>query len=367
MTGVPVLYYSNRNSKDANYDFKITYTWDRNNPQQTGNVIKIYDNETNNLVYDETLTNYYKPECTVPANTLLNGKLYKVTVSVICSEGTSIPSEPVLFYCYTSPSLAFRNLVQDQLIQSDTYKVELLYSQPEGEELEDYFVRLYSSEKAVIYTSSVRYDTDNLFINISGMENNTQYYFKAFGKTITGMDIETDYVLVTIRYLQPTIYSLVELNNNYHGGYVTIKSNILSLRARVYRDGEEVDPSYIDGKFIDLRDPNTILKFEENYSVPPFFTIELRGCSFVQNSAPLVLSDGEHKSFVYYRKGNFVGSDNQEKAYFEFRIVDELIYTIVSNYIEIPSENELVGFQLTRRNNNYSLIACNYGEVVESL
>ena len=51
MNGVPVLYNSNRNSKDAGLDFKITYIWDGNNPQQTGNIVHIYDNATNEIVY----------------------------------------------------------------------------------------------------------------------------------------------------------------------------------------------------------------------------------------------------------------------------------------------------------------------------
>ena len=94
MNGVPLLYNSNRKSKDAGLDFKITYIWDGNNPQQTGNIVHIYDNETNETVYTATQTNFYKQECTVPANTLVNGTLYKVTVNVMCAEGVSSPSEP---------------------------------------------------------------------------------------------------------------------------------------------------------------------------------------------------------------------------------------------------------------------------------
>lgn len=88
MNGVPVLYNSNRNSKDAGLDFKITYIWDGNNPQQTGNIVHIYDNATNEIVYTATQTNFYKQECTVPANTLVNGTLYKVTVNVMCVEAS---------------------------------------------------------------------------------------------------------------------------------------------------------------------------------------------------------------------------------------------------------------------------------------
>lgn len=367
MNGVPVLYSSTRNSKDANLDFKITYTWNGNNPQQTGNIITIYNNETNEVAYTATQSNYYKLECIVPANTLINGVLYKVTVNVICGDEISAPSEALLFYCYTTPTFGFSNLTQDQLIQNDSYKVELAYSQPEGEELEDYYISLYSSDKSVIFTSSVRYNTDDLSLSVSGLENNTQYYLKAFGQTITGMQIETDFVLVSVRYLQPTIYSLIELSNNYHGGYTTIKSNIISLRAYVYQNDVEIEPTFINGELVDLRDPTQTLKFEDSFNIAKDFTLELKGCSFVQNSAPLILSNGKYNIYVYYRKGAFAGSEGKEKAYFEMKVVDELTYVGISNYIDIPADNELIGFMLSRRNNHYEIIAHNYKEVVENL
>lgn len=367
MIGVPVLYSSNRNSKDANLDFKISYIWDGNNPQQTGNIIHIYDNETNEIAYTAAQTNFYKQECTVPANTLINGTLYKVTVNVMCGDEVSAPAEAMLFYCYTTPAFGFSNLIQDQLIQNDSYRVELTYSQSEGEELEDFYISLYSSDKAIIFTSSVRYNTDDLTLTVPGMENNTQYYIKAFGQTITGMQIETDFVLVSVRYLQPTIYSLVELSNNYRGGYTTIKSNIISLRAYVYRDGVEIDPTYVNGEMIDLRDSSQVLRFEDSFNIPNDFTIELKGCSFVQNSVPALLSNGKSSIYVYYRKGAFSGSAGEEKAYFELKVVDELTYIGISNYIDVPADNELIGFMLTRKNNHYEIVAHNYKEVVENL
>lgn len=367
MNGVPILYNSNRNSKDAKSEFKITYSWNGNNAQQTGNITNIYNNETNDLVYTVTQTNFYKQECTVPANTLVNGTLYKVTVSVICEEGTSATSEPVLFCCYSTPAFSFTNLVQNQLIQNDSYKAELSYSQPEGESLEDYYISLYSSDKTMIYTSSVRYDTENLSLVVTGMENNTQYYLKAYGQTITGMSVETDFIHVSIRYLQPTIYSLVELDNNYQGGYTTIKSNIISLRAYVYEGESEVDPAYINGEMIDLRDNSQVLRFEDSFGIPKNFSIELKGCSFVQNSTPMVLSNGKYKIYVYYRKGRYQSVDGIEKAYFDLRVMGESTYVGVSNYMDVPADNQLIGFMLSRQNNHYELIAHDYGKVVENL
>lgn len=367
MNGVPVLYNSNRNSKDANTEFKITYTWSGNNPQQTGNIINIYNNETNALVHTATLTNFYKQECTVPANKLVNGTLYKVTVNVICSEGTSSPSEPVLFYCYSTPAFEFTNLTQGQLIQNDTYRAELSYSQPEGEQLEDYYISLYSSDKTILYTSSIRYDTGNLSLTISGLENNTRYYIKAFGQTVTGMQVETDFILITARYLQPTIYSLVELDNNARGGYTTVKSNIISLRARVYRGDSEIAPSYIDGRMIDLRDSANVLKFEDSFDISGDFTIELKGCCFVENAVPLVLTNGKYRITVYYRTGGYSSTGGVKKAFFDLRADGELTYTGISNYIDIPPDNRLIGFMLSRQNNRYEIIAHDYGEVVENV
>ncbi|EHF00049.1 hypothetical protein [Enterocloster citroniae] len=364
MIGVPVLYDDTRISKDAFNDFKITYKWDGNNPQQTGNVVTIYNNETNSVVYTATTPNYYRTECIIPANTLVNGVLYKATICVISSEGTSAPSEALLFYCYTTPTLAFTNLAQDQLIESDSFRVEISYFQPENEELEDYYITLYSNDNRVLYTSSIRYDTENMSLVVPGLENNTQYYIKAFGKTITGMDIETTLIHITVRYLQPTLYSLIELSNNYRGGYTTIKSNIVSLRGRVYRDGVEIDPNYINGEYVDLSNQSDVLKFADSFIIPNNFTLELKGYGFIRNTIPLILTNGKYHISVYYRAGCYDSAGGIEKAYFEAKVENEMIYSIYSNYIDLPSSNVLIGFMLSRKENYYEICAYNYGKAV---
>lgn len=361
MLGVPVLYNSNRNSKDATKEFKITYSWAGNNAQQTGNVIYIYKNSDNSLVYNEQFTNYYKQEITVPADTLTNGVQYKVSVAVITSEGTSTPSEPMLFYCYTTPTFKFSNIENEQIIQNDTYEFELSYTQSEGEELEEYYVTLYASDQTVIYTSDISYNTESLSVTISGLENNTQYYIKAFGQTLTGMSIETAYIHITVRYLQPAIYNLVELTNNFHGGYITIKSNITSLRGRVYKDGEEIDATFVDNEYVDVTDPDSILKFNEDFNLSNNFTLMLKGYGFTRNTCMLTMSNGVYKLYVYYRIGSYDSTNGVEKAYFEVRAEGAITYTITSNYIDVPGENELVGFMLSKQNSYYGIVAYNYG------
>lgn len=364
VNGVPVLYNSNRNSKDATKEFKITYSWDGNNAQQIGNIVYIYENETNRLVYKEQFDNYYKQECIIPKDTLSNGKLYKVSIAVITNSGTSKTSEPMLFYCYTTPTFEFSNLEEEQIIQNDTYKFELSYQQPEGEELEEFYVTLYASDQSIIYTSKPNYDTTDLTITISGLNNNTQYYIKAFGQTLTGMSIESKSIHFTVRYLQPAIYNLVELTNNYNGGYITIKSNIVSLRGRVYQNGEEIDATYINDEYVDVTDATKTLKFEENYSLADNFTLMLKGFGFERNVPVLTLTNGLYKMYVYYRYGQYDSNNNVEKAYFELRVEGEITYTITSNYIDVPTDVTLVGFMLTKKENYYEIVAHNYGETV---
>lgn len=360
MLGVPVLYNSNRNSKDATKDFKITYSWAGNNDQQIGNVIYIYKNSDNSLIYNEQFTNYYKQEITVPANTLTNGVQYKVSVAVITSEGTSTTSEPMLFYCYTTPTFEFSNVENEQIIQNDTYEFELSYNQTEGEELEEYYVTLYASDQTAIYTSDVSYNTESLSVTISGLENNTQYYIKAFGQTLTGMSIETQSIHITVRYLQPAIYNLVELTNNFHGGYITIKSNITSLRGRVYKNGEEIDATFVDNEYVDVTDLDSILKFNEDFNLSNNFTLMLKGFGFTRNTYMLTMSNGVYKLYVYYRIGSYDSTNGVEKAYFEVRVEGAITYTITSNYIDVPANVELVGFMLSKQNSYYEIVAYNY-------
>lgn len=364
MLGVPVLNDNTRISKDASEDFKITYKWSGNNPQQTGNEITVYNNETNDVVYNVTSTNFYKQECTIPANALTNGRLYRITIRVICNEGISLASEPILFYCYTTPVLSFRNLIPNQIIENDSFQVELSYQQLEGEELENFYIGLYASNQNEIYKTSVRYDTTNLTLTIPGLENNTQYFLKAYGTTITGMEIETASVPVIVRYLEPTLYSLIELDNNCQGGYTTIKSNIVSLRARIYRNGAEIDPSYINGEFVDLRMDTDVLKFAENFVIPDNFTLELKGYGFKRNTAPLIITNGKYRISVYYRIGSYDSANGIDMAYFEVRVENEMAYVIYSNYVEVATDNRLIGFMLTRKSNIYDIQAHDYGEVV---
>ena len=41
-----------------------------------------------------------------------------------------------------------------------------------------------------------------------------------------------------------------------------------------------------------------------------------------------------------------------------------MIYSIYSNYIDLPSSNVLIGFMLSRKENYYEICAYNYGKAV---
>ena len=81
----------------------------------------------------------------------------------------------------------------------------------------------------------------------------------------------------------------------------------------------------------------------------------------------MVLSNGKYAISVYYRTGAYEGTRGVPKAYFDVRAAGELTYVGISNYIELPADNRLIGFMLTRRNNLYEIVAFDYGEEVEPL
>ena len=84
----------------------------------------------------------------IPTNSgLVNGTLYNISVKVTDNNGIDSEwSDPVLFYCYSTPTFKI-NIEPNQLIQAQTYGVNITYTQPEGELLQSYRVRVYNSNE----------------------------------------------------------------------------------------------------------------------------------------------------------------------------------------------------------------------------
>lgn len=345
----PIIY--NINSFDATIGTTIEYQYTGN--QQFKNICIVRNNSTNMIVYQKTVDTMQLKH-TIEPNELSNGILYNVTIQVVDSQGNvSEPSTPVLFYCFTTPTFIFSNLVENQVVQNSSYQVTLKYNQPEDEELQYYQLHLYNTNKNQIWSSGVKYDT-NLSVTLVDLDDNGVYYARATGRTINGMDVDTGYVRFSVNYVMPSIYALVTLENIKDEGSIKIQSNILSLEAKYHGNDH---PNYLYDNYIDLTNPDTYVYMDEGFDIKNDFTINLKGYGFADFSTILQLSNSTKTITVTKKKGIYLSAGNVEKTYFELKVPCSsfAFYVIRSNYIDNPDYSDILSIWVRRVNNVYNL------------
>lgn len=328
---------------DAREDFIFTFSYLGGSIFK--NTILIKNNETNQEVYRNTETTRQLRH-TVPANTLTNGKIYNVSIQVIDGDNNvSQFSDPIVIYCFSNPNFTFTNLTENQIVSSSFFEAQLNYSQPEGEKLNQYTIFLYNSNKIEISNSGNLYDTDNLKYIVSNLVNGDYYYLRATGKTIHNMTVDTGYVFFNIRYINPPVYTLLGLENKPEVGAISISPHIIVITGTSNPD----PPKYINGIEVDLTEKDSYVQFEGGFNITNDFVIQLIGRNFNDYSDILILDNKNYKIIISYRKGSFDGQDG-EKAYFELKAYNAITnYVQMSNYLNIPNENENVYIWIKRK------------------
>ena len=186
----------------------------------------------------------------VAANSLSNGKTYNAEIYVIDSSEIMSPvSDKIIFKCFTNPTWSFSNLIPDQIIRNSSYQIQLTYSQTEGELLNSYQISLYNSSQSLLHQSGILYNSDILSYSVSNLSDNRQYYVRATGKTVNGMDLDTSFIPISVNYLSPALYSLITLENQPIDGSIKISYNVQLVTGKSNTD----DPTYIDSTKVDLK------------------------------------------------------------------------------------------------------------------
>ena len=132
-------------SFDPAFDNTIDYYYEDN--QQYKNRIVITDNETSTVVYDKT-EDSMRLYATIPANTLIPGKQYLAQVQVFDVDGNySNLSDAALFYCFTTPTLSFVRINDNDVYRNASIQLTLSYSQAQNEEIKNYQYVLHTEDK----------------------------------------------------------------------------------------------------------------------------------------------------------------------------------------------------------------------------
>jgi hypothetical protein len=163
--------------------------------QVVKNRLTIRLNSTNEVVYQDTIETFEFTH-TIPANTLVNGEYYNCYINTYnVNDLISADSNVVQFYCLSTPTLSFTNIVAGETISSGSYNFVVNYSQTQGELLNELFLYLYDTNNNLIQTSDLITSqfTPPLILNytFAGLEDGQTYYVQAKASTLYNMIVET--------------------------------------------------------------------------------------------------------------------------------------------------------------------------------
>ena len=262
----------------------------------------------------------------------------------------SPPSNTIVFYCFTTPSWGFKNLMQKQIIRNSYYDVELSYSQLEGELLNSWKVIVYDSKKQEIMNSGVQYQTEVLSYKIPHLEDNNSYYVLATCTTINGLAVETDYYEISVEYINPSMFAMVGLENQKDQGNIKIQSRIISILGTSNPD----PPIYIDDKMVDLTEDGSWVRFKDGFLIPDNFTLQVNIKKFKINKPIIIPTNGLNNIEIYPRVGDYDGV--KYRFYIELKAYNAITnYIIFSNLIPEYKPYDLLYIWIRKINNVYEL------------
>lgn len=324
---------------DANMDYEISLSWTGNRAH--ANRIIIYDNDSNAILFDDLVSSFALKH-TIPAYTLTNGKKYVIQAQTYDVENIPSPlSDKVLFYTFETPAFYFNNLPENGRITNASFSASLFYHSSDWEDIGTYVFSLYDSMKKLLLSSSPLTDSFDISYTYRGLENNTVYYIRCTGVTVNGMELDTGYQEITVKYENPNAYSRIYSTPIPSQGCVQVATNLIIIQ---YNGTESFE--YPDG-MIDLRDKT--LYYDEGFLIENDFTLLIRGTHLWQNGEILKMNNGQ--------PGLTLSSHIYSGGKLRFKL---LVPNGVSSYLlysgeQVFEKEDLVTIAVRRKGNIYQL------------
>lgn len=338
---------------DATLDNVLRFNY--SGSQVYANRIIVKDNQTNEVVYDVKTTTM-NLIAMIPANTLTNGNTYNFQLSVFDHEDIESPlSNIVVLKCLTTPLFNFVNVQPSSIIRNSFIDVELEYYQENGELLDEYEVTLYSANKTtVIFASGTKYTGSGMTTKVSPLMDDTTYYLHATGKTLNGLEIETDYIEILCDYLTPELFLSFRADNVADEGVVRLSSHFVLIEGS--SNVEQL--TYIDGERVDLTNGEQIY-FNEGFTADNFV------CQVIVSDVPdftkfMTFDMKNSKVYLTWNYGYF--DESSEPVYFveltaSTYVGDGIInYIQQSNKVAKPEINQCVFVWIKHDNNVFDVI-----------
>ncbi len=269
---------------DADRDWEIGISW--TGSRACANRVIIYDNETNALVYDRKALSYVLRH-TIPARTLTNGRRYVMQAQVFNEADEPSPlSDRTLFYTFGTPDFYFENLPDNAVIENSSFTASVHYYSPDWEDMGKCVFYLYDASKKLLRESG-EMTGGALSYAYQGLDNNTAYFIRCAGVTANGMELDTGYVGITVKYENPNVYARIYATPVPSQGCIQVASNLVIIQ---YNGTDSFE--YIDG-MIDLRDKT--LYYDSGFLIRDDFTLLLRGKNLWQTAQLLKMRNGSEE------------------------------------------------------------------------
>ena len=288
---------------DATKDQTFSFT-SNGGSQVVANQITIRLQDDNSIVYQNKVETYRFQQI-VPANTLTNDNYYNFYFNTYDADGNeSEASNIIQFYCFDNPTLTLTNLPLNNLVEGSSYTFGVTYNQPQGELLNYLKFYLYDNLDTLITESDFYYGTVQMPISFqhtfNGFENNGNYKVEVISTSVNGIVTSSGKYSFVTRYFYPQIFSLLDLQNICHKGYVKIESNVILADGEV---ASEFDPpSYIDS--LDVNDPSIYIQWEEP------FDYNMDNYELVSKwTSPSLLDVHDYGNWVHWTQGFSIKSN----------------------------------------------------------
>ena len=334
-------------SVDASQDYTVTMTYNGNQPYS--NRLIIYDGNTFDVLYDETIDSFLLSHI-IPAGTLDNGKKYAVQVQFFDIDGVaSVLSDKYYFWTLKTPLFYFEGMKKEEdednvnVIKSASLEVNVHYSQPDWEDIISYKFSIYDETKKLLSESDILYYSGTISYIYRGLLNDTVYYIRCTGITERGIELNTGDIKIFVQYENANVYSRIYSECNEYNGMVKYHTNLILI------EPDEDNYEYDDG-FIYLLDKT--LTYSKNFLISGDFTMSIK-CKDAYRETTLLKCGNENYGFTL----SSIFSDD-ERLMYKLVVPNGICnYVLYSNKLDDIDMDDLVTIYIRRINNIYQIVA----------
>lgn len=231
------------NPDSSSFDATNTqlFNWRSNGDPQTHYRIKIYNNDTNNLVYDSTKIASTMSQHLLPSNTLSNGLNYKYQLQVF-NNSISALSDYIFFKTNNKPVLTLNT---PSIITTRSFNFKGSYSQAQNIPFNRFKFIFYDSNFNILVDSGWKYGY-NIEFEQDGFKTDEQYFLELITESQYSMQATTGKRPFNVSYTQPNSnsFSLTATPDDDSGSVLLKWSPLLQITGTNVGSIE-----YVAGKF----------------------------------------------------------------------------------------------------------------------